>query len=99
MKTRKGFSLFEIVAVLAVVSLIGFLGYVAYTRFQGQVANNKPATQQVATPNKVDDITVESAPVIKQTTDLDSAKTTLDSINLDSSTEDGQLDKLAKEMN
>lgn len=101
MKSRDGFGAFEVVAVLAMVTLVGFLGYIAYMRYEGPLAKTEPstATTTVATPSKVDDISVESAPVINETADLGKADETLDSINIDSEQDDGDLAKLEKDMN
>lgn len=99
MKTRKGIASFEILAVVAVITLISFLGYTAYMRYQGQVANKKPAETSTAAPNKVDDITVDKAPEINETADLPKADSTLDSINIDSTEDDADLGKLEKAMN
>jgi hypothetical protein len=99
MKTRNGFASFEILAVLAVVTLVGFLGYTAYMRYQGQVATKKSTDVVATAPAKIDDITVDKAPLINETADLPKADATLDSINIDSVEDDEDLGKFEKAMN
>ncbi len=99
MKNRNGFGSFEVVAVLAVVTLVGFLGYTAYMRYQGQLANKKSTDTVATAPAKIDEITVDKAPLINETADLPKADSMLDSINIESTEDDGDLAKLEKAMN
>ena len=71
MKT-KGFSIIEIIIVIAVIGVIAALGYV-YVNRSAQVSNS---TQEVSTA-------VPEAPQITSTKDLDTATSTVEEINLD----------------
>lgn len=99
MKRNNAFGHFEILAVFAVVTLVSFLGYTAFIRYEGQMAKETTADTTVAKVEKVDDITVESAPEINETADLASADNTLESINIDSMSDDGDLADFEAAMN
>lgn len=85
-KNQSGFSAVELVIILVVAGALAFVGFTVYSRQQ----NNKPAdssTSQSAVANDV-----PSAPEVKSTGDLDKASATLDSVNLDDSSDSSQLD-------
>lgn len=85
MKT-KGFSIIEIIIIIAVVGVIAALGYV-YVNRPAQVSSS---TQEVSTA-------APEAPQITSTKDLDTATSTVEEINLD--TTDSDLDSIDDELN
>lgn len=78
----QGFSVVEILLVIVVLAIIGLLGYMFLTRSQ-MAATNHSDTSEVA------------APEIKQTADLDTAQSVVDSTDPDTALDD--LDQLDKE--
>ena len=80
---QKGFSIIEIVLVVVVIGIIGTLGYVFLNR------------QQAATTAATAPVVVPTAPTITKTSDLDTANSTLDQLDVDKANADDttQLDK------
>jgi len=82
---KQGFSVIGILVVVVSVALIGFVGYLFYNNYI--VKDQNPVASGVPT-----------APEIVNAVDLDSAKTILDNINLDTDI-DTDLTQLESELN
>lgn len=99
MKNRslnQAFSLVELVIVLLVVGIIGLLVVVGYNRWQsGQIAKTSDTSSTKQLSANASDVTV-SLPQVNTISDLDSAASSIDQINLnDTSSDTAQLDSQA----
>ena len=89
-KNSKGFAVFEMILIVGVVGILTFAGWTVYNRNQDKKDTASTSSSQTASSSKSD---VASAPDVKTSKDLDTAQKTLDGTNVESSTDDTQLDQ------
>lgn len=86
-KNSSGFAIFEVITIVAVVAILGFAGWMVYDRQQSK--NTANSSQTTANTNQKSD--VAQAPEISKAGDLSTAEKALDGTNVESSTEETQL--------
>ena len=88
-KNQSGFSLVEVCVIVVVLVLVGFVGYTVVNRSndKSQTTPTSQASKQSATANDV-----AEAPAVASTDDLNTAASTLDSMDVDSQSDTARLD-------
>lgn len=85
-KNSEGFSPVVVVVILGIVGVLAFAGYNVYSRSQDKNTVATPASQSSS------NVAATDVPTVKSAQDLKSAEKVVDQTNVDSSTEDSQLD-------
>lgn len=94
-KNSLGFAVFEIIVIVGVVGILSFAGYMVYQRQQDKDKNSSSTsvTTQASEQKPASSNDVAEAPEVKNTEDLSKAEKVLDDTNVESSTDDSQLDQ------
>lgn len=83
----QGFSGIVVLVIIGVIGIIGLVGYNVYS--QQQARNDNNSSSNTAAKEQASDS--DEAPEITKTEDLTTAEKSIDSVNIDSSSDETQL--------